>query len=106
MIEFALNATIEPVTALVTATNNESFPWLSASILFPIIGSFLVPFIPDKGDGKQVRWFALAIALLTFLITIGAYWKGYEPAQEGLQLAERVDWLPSLGLAWSVGADG
>ena len=47
-----------------------NFPWLSLSILFPIVGAFLVPFIPDEGEGKQVRWFALGIALVTFLITV------------------------------------
>ena len=82
------------------------FPWLSLSILFPIVGSFLVPFIPDEGEGKQVRWYALAIALVTFLITVGAYLKGYDPSEAGLQLSERVTWLPDLGLTWAVGADG
>ncbi len=82
------------------------FPWLSFSILFPIAGALIVPFIPDEGEGKQVRWFALGIALVTFLITIGAYLNGYDPSQEGLQLAERVNWLPALGLVWAVGADG
>ena len=86
--------------------SRSNFPWLSVAILFPIAGSLLVPFIPDEGEGKQVRWFALGIALVTFLITIGAYLKGYDPTQEGLQLSERVNWLPALGLAWAVGADG
>ncbi|MEX1323408.1 MAG: NAD(P)H-quinone oxidoreductase subunit 4 [Synechococcaceae cyanobacterium] len=82
------------------------FPWLSASILFPIGAALLIPFVPDKGDGKQVRWFALGVALVTFLLTVGGYLNGYDPALEGLQLVERIDWLPKLGLAWSVGADG
>ena len=42
-----------------------NFPWLSASILFPIVSAFVIPFFPDKGDGKEVRWFALSIALVT-----------------------------------------
>ncbi len=91
---------------MVTEEVTVNFPWLSTSILFPIVGSFLVPFIPDKGEGKQVRWFALVIALITFLITVAAYLKGYDPNQEGLQLSERVTWLPDLGLSWAVGADG
>jgi len=82
------------------------FPWLSASILFPISASLLIPFVPDKGDGKQIRWYALGIALVTFLLTVGGYLNGYDPAVAGLQLVERVQWLPDLGLAWSVGADG
>ncbi|MCS5706757.1 NAD(P)H-quinone oxidoreductase subunit 4 [Synechococcus sp. FGCU-3] len=83
-----------------------AFPWLSASILFPIGAALLIPFVPDKGEGKQVRWYALGVALITFLLTVGGYLNEYNPADPGLQLDEHVSWLPSLGLAWSVGADG
>ncbi len=83
-----------------------NFPWISLSILFPIVGSLLVPFVPDQGDGKQVRWYALVVSLITFLITVGAYLAGYDPTLEGLQLSERISWLPDLGLTWAVGADG
>ncbi|KEF42497.1 MAG: NAD(P)H-quinone oxidoreductase subunit 4 [Cyanobium sp. CACIAM 14] len=82
------------------------FPWLSTAILFPIGAALLIPFVPDKGDGRQVRWYALGVALVTFLVTVGGYLNGYDPADPGLQLTERVQWLPDLGLAWSVGADG
>ncbi|WP_259720825.1 NAD(P)H-quinone oxidoreductase subunit 4 [Synechococcus sp. CS-1328] len=83
-----------------------AFPWLSASILFPIGAALLIPFVPDEGDGRKVRWYALGIALITFLLTVGGYLNGYDPSVAGLQLVERVEWLPDLGLAWSVGADG
>jgi NAD(P)H-quinone oxidoreductase subunit 4 len=82
------------------------FPWLSAAILLPIGASLLIPFVPDEGDGRKVRWYALGIALLTFLLTVGGYLNGYDPSSDSLQLVERVSWLPDLGLAWSVGADG
>jgi len=82
------------------------FPWLSASILFPIAAALLIPFFPDDGQGKQVRWYALGVALITFLLTVGGYLNGYDPSDPGLQLVERVEWLPDIGLAWSVGADG
>ena len=83
-----------------------AFPWLSASILFPIAAALLIPFVPDRGDGRQVRWYALGVALTTFLLTVGGYLNGYDPSVPGLQLVERVPWVPDLGLAWSVGADG
>ena len=105
-MECVFNATFYPLNGIVTEQLTANFPWLSLSILFPIVGSFLVPFFPDEGEGKQVRWFALGIALVTFLITVVAYINGYVPTQENLQLSERVDWLPGLGLAWAVGADG
>ena len=98
MIEFAVAGTGDPIPA--------SVPWLSLSILVPIVGALLVPFIPDPGDGKRVRWYALIVTLITFLITVAAYLTGYDPAVSGLQLSERVNWLPDLGLTWAVGADG
>ncbi len=82
------------------------FPWLSVSILFPIGSAFLIPFFPDKGEGKQVRWFALSIALITFLVTVGSYINGFDINNENVQLKESINWLPKLGLTWSVGADG
>ena len=82
------------------------FPWLSASILFPIGSAFVIPFFPDKGEGKEVRWFALYIALITFLITVGSYITGFDINNENVQLKESLNWLPNLGLTWTVGADG
>ena len=83
-----------------------NFPWLSASILFPIASAFVIPFFPDKGEGKEVRWFALYIALITFLITVGSYITGFDINDENVQLKESLNWLPNLGLTWTVGADG
>ena len=81
------------------------FPWLSVSILFPIGSAFLIPFVPDNGEGKQVRWFALSVALITFLVTVGSYINGFDINNENVQLKESINWLPKLGLTWSVGAD-
>ena len=61
MFEFAVAGLSDPVQATV--------PWLSLSILVPIVGALLVPLVPDKGEGKQVRWYALIVTLITFLIT-------------------------------------
>ena len=88
MIEFAVAGISDPVQA--------SVPWLSLSILLPIVGALLVPFIPDQGDGKQVRWYALIVTLITFLITV-AVSTGYDPSISGLQLSERVNCCRTWG---------
>ena len=41
MFEFAVAGISDPVQATV--------PWLSLSILVPIVGALLVPLVPDKG---------------------------------------------------------
>ena len=43
MIEFAVAGASGPIAATV--------PWLSLSILVPIVGALLVPFIPGSGAG-------------------------------------------------------
>lgn len=81
------------------------FPWLTTVILFPLIASFFIPFIPDK-DGKQVRWYALVIGLINFAFIIAGFYLDYDFSNPDLQLVESYSWIPQLDLNWSVGADG
>jgi NAD(P)H-quinone oxidoreductase subunit 4 len=83
----------------------ENFPWLTTIIIFPIVASFAIPFIPDK-DGKTVRWYALIIGLIDFALITYAFYTGYDLSNPNLQLVENYSWIPQLDLNWSVGADG
>jgi NAD(P)H-quinone oxidoreductase subunit 4 len=85
--------------------NLEQFPWLTTTILFPIVAALFVPFIPDK-DGRTVRWYALVIGLIDFAIIVYAFCTQYDFNKPGLQLFESYAWIPQLDLNWSVGADG
>jgi NAD(P)H-quinone oxidoreductase subunit 4 len=82
-----------------------SIPWLSSLIFFPLIAALAIPFIPDK-DGKQVRWYALGVALADFLLMGYVFWKNYDPQNSAFQLTEQYDWIPQFGLSWSVSVDG
>lgn len=82
-----------------------NFPWLTTVILFPLIASFFIPLIPDK-DGKQVRWYALAIGLINFALIVAGFYLDYDFSNPDLQLVESYSWIPQLDLNWSVGADG
>lgn len=81
------------------------FPWLTTAVLFPIVASLAIPFLPDE-NGRTVRWFALIVGLIDFVILVAAFYLGYDPNQPGLQLVERYTWVPQLDLKWSVGVDG
>lgn len=85
--------------------NTAEFPWLTTIILFPILASFLIPFIPDR-EGKTVRWYALAVGLLDFALIVYTFYTQYDFSDSGLQLVESYAWIPQLGLNWSVAADG
>ncbi len=82
-----------------------TFPWLTTTILFPILASLLIPFIPDK-DGKTVRWYALVIGLIDFAVIVYAFYNFYDFSNPDLQMVESYSWIPQLGLKWSVGVDG
>ncbi|MDX2256243.1 MAG: NAD(P)H-quinone oxidoreductase subunit 4 [Pseudanabaenaceae cyanobacterium bins.39] len=84
----------------------ENFPWLTFIIAFPIVMSLAVAFVPDKGDGKTIRWFALVVGLIDFAAIVYAFCTQYDYSNPGLQLVERYEWVPQLGLNWSVGVDG
>ncbi|MEA5536602.1 NAD(P)H-quinone oxidoreductase subunit 4 [Crocosphaera sp. XPORK-15E] len=85
--------------------NLANFPWLTTIILFPIVAAFLIPIIPDK-DGKTVRWYALTVGLIDFVIIVYAFYTGYDLSNPNLQLVESYAWVPQIDLKWSVGADG
>jgi NAD(P)H-quinone oxidoreductase subunit 4 len=86
--------------------NLQDFPWLTFSIIFPVIMALPIAFIPDKGDGKTIRWYALVVGLINFAAIVYAFCTKYDFAKPGLQLSESYAWVPQIGLNWSVGVDG
>jgi NAD(P)H-quinone oxidoreductase subunit 4 len=83
----------------------EQLPWLSILILLPLVAAFLIPLLPDK-EGKQVRWYALGVALADFILMIYVFSQNYDVSRSSLQLAEKYAWIPQFGLSWSVSVDG
>ncbi len=87
--------------------NTADFPWLTVVILFPLLASAAIPLIPDReGKGKPIRWFALVIGLIDFILIVYAFYTQYDFGNPELQLVEQYSWIPQIGLKWSVGADG
>ncbi|MGB3692242.1 MAG: NAD(P)H-quinone oxidoreductase subunit 4, partial [Spirulinaceae cyanobacterium] len=71
------------------------FPWLTTIILFPVAAALLIPFVPDKGDGKTVKWYALIVGLIDFIVIVYAFYNGYDLANPELQLVESYSWVPA-----------
>ncbi|MEI8251768.1 MAG: NAD(P)H-quinone oxidoreductase subunit 4 [Synechococcus sp. ELA057] len=85
-----------------------SFPWLSLVALLPAAGALLMPLMPagDGSDPRAPRTLALGLLLADLLLMVWVFLKAFDPSQSGLQLVERVPWIPTLGLEWSLAADG
>jgi len=84
------------------ATN---FPWLTAILLLPCLAAFAIPLLPDK-EGRTVRWYALSVGLLDFVLMVYAFTNNYDTSIASLQMVEAVDWIPQLHLRWSLAIDG
>ncbi|HBB32680.1 MAG TPA: NAD(P)H-quinone oxidoreductase subunit 4 [Cyanobacteria bacterium UBA8803] len=84
---------------------NPQFPWITTIILLPLLASLAIPFIPDK-EGKTVRWYALGVGIIDFLLTLYTFSQHYDLQNSTLQLVETYPWIPQLGLSWSVAVDG
>jgi NAD(P)H-quinone oxidoreductase subunit 4 len=82
-----------------------NFPWLTTIILFPVLASLAIPIIPDK-DGKTVRWYALIVGLIDFVLIVYTFANHYDIHTDQLQLVESYSWIAQLDLKWSVGVDG
>jgi NAD(P)H-quinone oxidoreductase subunit 4 len=80
-------------------------PWLSAIILLPLVASLAIPLLPDK-EGKRMRWYALGVGILDFLLMCYAFWNNYDPSNATFQLTESYAWIPQIGFSWSVSVDG
>jgi NAD(P)H-quinone oxidoreductase subunit 4 len=81
------------------------FPWLTALILFPLVASLPIPLLPNK-YGKTIRWYSLSVGLAEFSLMIYAFWKHYDLQNSVYQLVEDYNWIPQIGLHWSLAVDG
>lgn len=84
--------------------NTLGFPLLTLVTLLPALGALLLVLIPSR-NANAVRWAAVAISgvdLLLMLVVLAAYRRG----EAGLQLVDRFEWAPSLGLEYYLGLDG
>jgi len=84
-----------------------SFPWLSLIVLLPAAGALVMPLLPGDGsDPKGPRTLALVTLIADLVLMLLAFSRHFDGADSGLQLVERIRWVPALGLEWSLGADG
>jgi len=69
----------------------------------PLFGGLLVLLV---GRSRAVaRGLTLVVALASLAIAL-RIWHGFNPAASGFQYEVRLDWVPSLGMAYHVGVDG
>ncbi|NET36482.1 MAG: NAD(P)H-quinone oxidoreductase subunit 4 [Cyanothece sp. SIO1E1] len=81
------------------------FPWLTFILLFPLLASLPIPFLPGKA-AKTVRWYALGVGVTELFLIVYTFWRHYDLQNPNFQLVESYAWVAQLGLNWSLAVDG
>jgi NADH-quinone oxidoreductase subunit M len=73
-------------------------------LFLPMIGFTILLFIPES-QSRNIRYVTLGTSLVTFALSL-LLWAGFNPNDPALQMVQRWDWLPDLGISYYVGIDG
>jgi NADH-quinone oxidoreductase subunit M len=77
---------------------------LSQVVWSPLVAALIVVLLPGRALGV-VRGAAFALSLVPFLLSLRLL-ALFEPSVGELQLVEKVTWMPSLGINYTLGVDG
>ena len=81
-----------------------SFPIITLLTLVPLLGAAVVVGLPPQ-QKMLARRLALAFSIVP-LVLMGMLWQGFDPALTEMQFREQHEWIPTLGIDYSVGIDG
>jgi NADH-quinone oxidoreductase subunit M len=81
---------------------NPGLPVLSLMIILPLVAALAAALVSDPRHARRISLAGSGVATLLSLLALAAFQADWA----GLQLAERVGWLPSLGVDYALGVDG
>lgn len=88
-------------------SDGSPFPWLSVIVLLPALVALVMPLLPGDGsDPRLPRTLALTALAVDLGLMLVCFSQHFNGDSSGLQLVERLNWVPALGLEWSLAADG
>ena len=77
---------------------------ITVVLFLPLIGMFVLLFMWDE-QIENIKWTAFGFSLATFVGTL-VLWAGFDNSIPGLQMVQRLDWLPQYNISYYVGIDG
>lgn len=78
---------------------------LSAIIFLPLIGAIIIALARTVVSTSAIKGIALAIALLTFIVSLSLY-TGFDETTHAMQFMVQKSWIPELGISYQLGIDG
>ncbi len=80
------------------------FPILSAILLCPVVGLFAVLLTPPKRE-TLIKWISLVSSALTLVLSIWLC-RAFDATSPAFQFVEKLPWVPSYGIFYSLAVDG
>ena len=79
---------------------------LTGIVFLPLVFGALAMLVPGTTEGGRstIRTLAFIGSLVTFVVSL-KLWTGYQPQGAEFQFMERADWLPGLGITYSLGME-
>lgn len=77
---------------------------LSILVFLPAAGAGLLLLFP-RALAREAKLFALLVSVLECALSLPLWWR-FDLAARGFQFRERMEWIPPLGISYSVGIDG
>lgn len=80
------------------------FPILTWTVFSPLVLGFVLLFLPNEPQ-KIAQRTAFVFSLVPFALSLVVL-RAFDATSGQLQMVESVEWMPSLGITYSVGVDG
>jgi NADH-quinone oxidoreductase subunit M len=80
---------------------NHILSWL---IFFPLLGSFVLAFVPSKSI-NLIRWISAFFTAVPFVLSLTLL-NQYDSTTTALQFVEKYDWIASFNIQYHLGVDG
>lgn len=80
------------------------YPILSTLIWLPIVAGLIVLFA-GRNNPNFAKWFSLAAAVLTFILSIPLY-TAFDTTTSTMQFVERLSWITQYNIEYFLGVDG
>ena len=75
--------------------------WVTA---IPLLGAIFLLWVP-KGRRRVFELGALAVTMVDFIVSV-PLWYQYDRGTAAVQWVTQMDWIPSIGVKFSLGMDG
>src|SRR5690606_30099988 len=84
---------------------NTGLSLVTVVLFLPLIGFAILFFLREQTQLQNIKYVTLGTTLVTFVASL-LLWIAFDPANPGLQMVQRSDWLPRFGISYYVAVDG